>query len=90
MESELPIFVIREALRLCIWLSGPALLAGLAVGFVISIFQAVTHIQEMTLSFVPKIIAVFLVLILLLPWMAHTLVSFTETLLTNIYYYIGY
>ncbi len=89
MNPEYPIHVVREALRLCLWLSGPALLAGLAVGFIVSVFQAVTHIQEMTLSFVPKIITVFLVLMLLLPWMVRTLVSFTETLLRNINFYVG-
>lgn len=89
MEAEYAIHIVREGLRLCLWLSGPALLAGLVVGFIVSVFQAVTHIQEMTLSFVPKIIAVFLVLILLLPWMVNMMVNFTQTLLRNINTYVG-
>lgn len=89
MNAEYAIHIVREGLRLCLWLSGPALLAGLVVGFVVSVFQAVTHIQEMTLSFVPKIIAVFLVLMLLLPWMVSMMVNFTETLIRNLNVYIG-
>lgn len=68
--------------------SGPALLVSMVVGLVISFFQAVTQIQEFTLTFVPKIIAVFLTVFLLLPWMARVMMTFTVNLIENIPVYI--
>jgi len=64
------------------------LLVGLVVGLVISIFQAVTQVHEMTLAFVPKIIAVMLALLFAAPWMIDMLVSFTHNLFSNIPNYI--
>jgi flagellar biosynthetic protein FliQ len=61
---------------------------GLVVGLMISIFQAVTQVQEMTLAFVPKIIAVMLALLFAAPWMIDMLVSFTHNLFSNIPNYI--
>lgn len=60
------------------------LLAGLIAGLVISIFQATTQINEMTLSFVPKIILVVVILIFLMPWMTTTMIDFTENILNQI------
>ncbi|MCD6490264.1 MAG: flagellar biosynthesis protein FliQ [Thermodesulfobacterium sp.] len=74
----------KEAIKLCILISGPLLITALIVGLIISIFQAVTQIQEMTLTFVPKIVAMMLVFILTLPWALKKLVSFTENLILNI------
>lgn len=68
--------------------SGPVLLVSMVVGLVISLFQAVTQIQEFTLTFVPKIIAVFLCIFLLLPWMARVMIHFTTNLIENIPVYI--
>jgi len=68
--------------------SAPILLVGMAVGLVISILQAVTQIQEMTLSFVPKLIAVFIALIALAPWMMEVMLKFTSDIFTNIPNYI--
>lgn len=68
--------------------SAPALLVSLVVGLLISLFQAVTQIQEYTLTFVPKIIAVFVTLFLFFPWIARTLVTFTTELITKIPVYI--
>ncbi|EOJ9143451.1 flagellar biosynthesis protein FliQ, partial [Campylobacter coli] len=65
-------------------LSLPMLLAGLIAGLVISIFQATTQINEMTLSFVPKIILVVVILIFLMPWMTTTMIDFTENILNQI------
>ncbi len=62
----------------------PMLLAGLIAGLVISIFQATTQINEMTLSFVPKIILVVVILIFLMPWMTTTMIDFTENILNQI------
>lgn len=74
----------KEALKLSLFLSFPLLLTALVIGLAISIFQAVTQIQEMTLTFVPKILAMALVLFFTLPWMLKKLISFTENLILNI------
>jgi len=68
--------------------SGPALLVSMLVGLIVGFFQAITQIQEFTLTFVPKIIAVFLCIFLLLPWMARVLITFTTNLIESIPVYI--
>ena len=68
--------------------AGPIMLISLLVGLVISFLQAVTQIQEFTLTFVPKIIAVFVCFYLMLPWMARTLTQYTRTLFENLPMYI--
>jgi flagellar biosynthetic protein FliQ len=73
----------RDALWLVMLLAAPVLLAGLATAFAISLFQAATQILEPTLSFVPKLIVMLLVLALLGSWMGGQLVEFTRTLLTD-------
>jgi flagellar biosynthetic protein FliQ len=70
----------REMLILTLLLSAPMLLVGLVIGLLISIFQAVTQINEMTLTFVPKIIAVALSIIIFLPWMLRLIVEYTTRL----------
>ncbi len=69
--------------------SAPMLGFGLVTGLVISIFQAVTSIQELTLTFIPKILAVFLALFLFFPWIMRIMLSFTEQILLNFPSYIG-
>ncbi|MDX8398018.1 MAG: flagellar biosynthesis protein FliQ [Mariprofundaceae bacterium] len=73
-----------EALKMVLWLSLPMLMVALVVGVLISLFQAVTQIQEMTLTFVPKIIAVFLALVLSASWMIEKMVSYTENIFISI------
>ena len=73
----------RDALWLLIVVAGPVLLAGLAVAFAISLFQAATQILEPTLSFVPKLIVMLVVLALLGSWMGGQLGEFARTLLTD-------
>jgi flagellar biosynthetic protein FliQ len=73
----------RDALWLVMLLAAPVLLAGLAIAFAISLFQAATQILEPTLSFVPKLIVILLVLALLGSWMGGQLVDFARTLLTD-------
>jgi flagellar biosynthesis protein FliQ len=68
--------------------AGPILLVSLLVGLVISFLQAVTQIQEFTLTFVPKIVAVFLCFYLLLPWMARVVTQYTTTIIENIPQYV--
>jgi flagellar biosynthetic protein FliQ len=67
-----------EAIKVTLLLSAPMLLAGLLVGLLVSIFQSVTSINEMTLTFIPKMLAVAGALIVCFPWMMQTLVAFTE------------
>ena len=69
LTPQMVVSIGREALMLTIMIAGPMLLFGLVVGLVISIFQAITQIQEITLTFVPKILAVALALLIFLPWM---------------------
>jgi len=88
MTPEFVVGFAKEAITLTILVSMPMLGLGLIVGLAISIFQAVTSIQEMTLSFVPKIIAVFLGLLFFAPWMLEKLVSFIQKIITNIPMYI--
>lgn len=76
--------VLSEALWMVIIVSGPVMLVGLTVGLTISLFQTVTHLQEMTLVFIPKILAVFLALMVFLPFMIASLRDFTRGLADRI------
>lgn len=88
MTPEFVIEFAKQAMILTILLSLPMLGLGLIAGLIISVFQAVTQIQEMTLSFVPKILAVFIGLLFAAPWMMEKLISFTTNIITNIPMYI--
>ena len=74
----------RDAIWLTLKIGGPMLIVALVVGFAISLVQALTQIQEMTLSFVPKILAIFLALMLFLPYMGMMLDSFAQELFIRI------
>jgi len=78
----------QDAIRTVLFMSAPMLVISLAVGLIVSVIQAVTQIQEATLAFVPKIIAVFLSLLLFGPWIIKLIIQFTSGLLTNINNYI--
>ncbi len=80
MNDTEVIEVARQALLITIQISLPVLLVGLVVGVAIALVQALTQIQEITLVFVPKIVAIFLSLFFFLPWMMNVLVVFMETL----------
>ncbi len=84
MEPDTVIQIGSEAIRMILWMSLPMLAVALVVGVIISLIQAVTQIQEMTLTFVPKIIAVFAVAIFAAPWMTERMVSFTRQILERI------
>ncbi|CAJ98960.1 flagellar biosynthesis protein FliQ [Helicobacter acinonychis] len=88
MESQLMKLAI-ETYKITLIISLPVLLVGLVVGLLVSIFQATTQINEMTLSFVPKILAVIGVLILTMPWMTNMLLDYTKTLIKLIPKIIG-
>jgi flagellar biosynthesis protein FliQ len=88
MSPELVVSIAKDAIELTLYLSVPILGVGLVVGLAVSIFQAVTQIQEVTLTFVPKIVAVLLSLLFFLPWMMNKMTDYTEHLITNIPQYI--
>ncbi len=89
MSVETVIDIASQALFLIIKVSLPVLLVSLCVGLIISIFQTVTSIQEQTLTFVPKIVAVFLSLILLGSWMINAIVEFMIELYSNFSVYLN-
>lgn len=76
--------VSREAMWVTLKIAGPMMLIGLVIGLAVSLFQALTQIQEMTLAFVPKIVATFAVFLLMLPFMVATMIGFTRELATRI------
>ena len=82
-EAEV-IEICREAIIVMLKIVGPILLAGLLIGVMVSLFQAVTQIQEMTLTFIPKMLVIFGLTIWLLPFMLETLSGFTLTLTDRI------
>ncbi|GJM43970.1 MAG: flagellar export apparatus protein FliQ [Gemmatimonadota bacterium] len=81
-ESALDMF--REALFTALMLASPMLGVGLVIGLTVSIFQAVTSIQEMTLTFIPKMIGVILAVIIALPWMLRFMIGYTTTLFSSL------
>ncbi|MFP4251531.1 MAG: flagellar biosynthesis protein FliQ [Guyparkeria sp.] len=84
MSPDTVIDLTRQALMVILYLSMPILLTALAVGLLIGMFQAATQINEMTLSFIPKMIAVVVAILLAAPWMLQVIVDFTERLFNNI------
>ena len=84
MGPETVLDIGREALWLAVLLAGPMLGAALAVGLFIGVIQAATQIQEMTLSFIPKLLALVVVLFVVGPWMLRIIVTFSERLFTDI------
>lgn len=84
MSSSDVIDIGRNSIVVCLKLGGPIMLIALVVGLGVSLFQALTQIQEMTLTYVPKIVAILLAMMLLLPFMLATLTSFTERLFDRV------
>ena len=90
MGADFFIEVSRQAMMIALLIAAPMLGAGLVIGLVVSIFQAVTQINEMTLTFVPKIIAVAVAFALFMPWMMRLLVDFTTRLIEMFPQLVGY
>lgn len=84
MPTETVIQLVVDALRIAMTISAPMLLTALVVGILISLFQSVTQIQEMTLTFIPKILATFVALMVSLPWMLQTLMDYFAKLFESI------
>lgn len=89
MTPESVMMMGTEAMKVALALAAPLLLVALVTGLIISILQAATQINEMTLSFIPKIIAVFIAIIIAGPWMLNLLLDYVRTLFTNLPYIIG-
>lgn len=86
-----PDFVVgfaKQSIELALMLALPMLGVGLAVGVFVSVIQAATQIQEMTLSFIPKIVSIFLALLLSFPWLMDQMISFTRDVFINIPTYV--
>ena len=81
MTPEFSVELIKTLMFQAVSLAAPILLTAMAVGLAISLFQAVTTIQEQTLTFVPKVLAIVGVLVLLLPWMLRSLIEFTTAVI---------
>jgi flagellar biosynthesis protein FliQ len=88
MTQDLVVTLGKETVWMVLLLGAPMLGFGMFVGIVIAILQSATQIQEMTLTFVPKIVAVLVALIFFFPWLMRLLLEFTERLYTNIPFYI--
>jgi flagellar biosynthetic protein FliQ len=89
MNQDTVVNLASQAMSLALKIAGPLLLVGLVVGLVISVFQAVTQIQEQSLTLIPKIIGIAVVVVLLGPWMLGQLVSYTTALYTSIPAMVG-
>lgn len=88
MNLDIVTGISAEMFRTVLYVAGPPLIVGLIVGLLIGFFQTVTQIQEFTLTFVPKMLAVFACLFILMPWMTEKLLTFTTNLITQIPNYI--
>jgi len=85
MMNEVAVLEIgREATFMILKTAGPVMMAGMIVGLAISLFQALTTIQEMTLTFVPKILVILLAIVVFLPFMMTTMIEFTQSLFDRI------
>jgi len=88
MSAEFITGLFSQAIKVALMLSAPMLLTGLIVGLLVSIFQTATSINEMTMTFVPKMIAVGVAILFFFPWMLQLMTDFTHNLIVNIPMYI--
>ena len=88
MNPDLVLDIAKGAIEITLYLSLPILGISMIVGLLVSLFQAVTQIQEVTLTFVPKIVATFIGLLFLLPLMMNKMIHYTEEIIVNIPQYI--
>lgn len=89
MTPESVMTLGRQALEITMFISAPVLLTALIIGLLVSIFQAATQINEQTLSFIPKLIGMFVILIIAGPWMLSMIVDFMQRLFSNIPWMVG-
>jgi flagellar biosynthetic protein FliQ len=84
MTPETVVAMARTAMEVTLMVSAPLLLVGLIIGLVVSIFQAATSIQEQTLSFIPKLVGIFITLVLAGPWMLTIMTDYMRSIFTGI------
>ncbi|WP_432774227.1 flagellar biosynthesis protein FliQ [Brevibacillus gelatini] len=89
MTQELLMQIAQNSVYTILLVASPALGVALLVGLMVSVFQATTQIQEQTLAFIPKIVAVFLVILALGPWMLRVLLDFTMGIFGNLHRFVG-
>jgi flagellar biosynthetic protein FliQ len=89
MTPESVIQMGRNAMEVCLMVSAPLLLVALIIGLIVSIFQAATQINEQTLSFIPKLVGVFVALVVAGPWMIGIMTDYMRTIFTGIPGMIG-
>ncbi|WP_110112818.1 flagellar biosynthesis protein FliQ [Bacillus sp. CGMCC 1.16541] len=89
MDSQFVISIAEQGIYTVLVVCGPLLLLALVVGLVVSIFQATTQIQEQTLAFIPKIVAVLVGIVFFGPWMLSRMVAFTYDIFANLHKYVG-
>ena len=89
MTPDTVVAIIRQALEVAMLTAGPLLLASLVTGLLISIFQAATQINEMTLTFIPKLVVMFLIMVVMGPWMLTLFVDYVVRLYGNIPTLVG-
>lgn len=89
MSNEFVLTLAEKGIYTILLVTGPLLILALAIGLLVSIFQATTQIQEQTLAFIPKIVGVFFGLIFFGPWMLTKMVEFTADLLKNLNQFVG-
>lgn len=84
MTPETTISTVQKAIEVTMMISAPMLLAALVVGLIVSVFQAATQINEMTLSFIPKLLTMIVVMVIAGPWMTQTMMDYTIRLYSSI------
>ncbi len=84
MNVDYVIYITRETMWTAVYILAPILGAGLVVGLVVSIFQAITQIHEMTLTFIPKMVVIGLVILIFMPWFMDILISYTQEIFNQI------
>jgi len=89
MDQDTVVHLAQQAMELAMKVGGPLMLVGLAIGLIVSVFQAVTQIQEHSLSFIPKIVGVAVVIVVAGPWMLGQIVSYTADLYASIPSLVG-
>ncbi|HOJ33947.1 MAG TPA: flagellar biosynthesis protein FliQ [Candidatus Hydrogenedentes bacterium] len=89
MTIDTVVYLGQKAMLVTLLVSAPMLIAGMVVGLLISVFQSVTQVQEITLTFVPKILAVLLAFVIFMPFMMSTVLQFVQELFTGMGQYLG-
>jgi flagellar biosynthesis protein FliQ len=88
MNEDMVMSIGAEAIKVMIYIAGPLLLAAMAIGIIVSVLQAITQINEATLTFIPKIIAIVVVLLVMAPWMLEIMKQYTTDILGNIHEWV--